>query len=217
METVLGSCISLFVSLPSSNYKIESTTSSRTSLLLLLFGSFLGFPKKLLQGTLEAIFDPTVHPWCLESPLNWNLQNKLKACSLLVARLSSSSITEKTIENESLPAESLKQIKRSLETITKIVYGSAQSSNYHEIRINDSKLNEESEDFTRIKLEILILNVMTEDTCLLEHGKFMLDLLESCTIHDPSLKSKLYIYDQNQLMNISNTIMTAKSTVTVIC
>jgi hypothetical protein len=182
-----------------------------------VYGSFLGFPKKLLQGTLEAIFDPKVHPWCRESPLTWNLQSKFKACSLLVARLSSSSITEKTIENESLPTESLKQIKRSLETITKIVYGSARSSIYHDIKIYDSKLNEESEDFTRIKLEILKLSVMAEDSCLLEHGEFMLNLIESCTIHDPNLKSKLYIYDQNQLMNISHTIMTVESTVTIIC
>jgi hypothetical protein len=204
METAVSSCISLFLS---SNYRIESTTSSRTSLLLLLFGSFLGFPNKLLQGTIEAIFDPKVHPWSVESLQSWNLQSKLKACSILAARLSSSSITEKTIEIESLAPECLKQIKRSLETLTKSVY--CKDLQYD--------LNEENEDFIKIKLEILKLNIMTGDSCLLEHGRFMLNLLESCIIYDPSLKSKLYVYDQNQLMNINNSFMTTKSMVTINC
>ena len=93
MGTSFNDCMSLFVSLPSSNNQIENTTSSRSSLLLLLFGSFLGFPNKLLQGTIEELFEPSLHSWVNSSPLHWSLQSKLKACSLLVARLSSSSIT----------------------------------------------------------------------------------------------------------------------------
>jgi hypothetical protein len=100
MGTCFNDCMSIFVSHPSSNITIENTTTSRSSLLLILFGSFLGFPNKLLQGTLDAIFDPMLHSWVNSSPLNWDLQNKLKACSLLVARLSTSSITGIMIFND---------------------------------------------------------------------------------------------------------------------
>lgn len=222
MEASLSTCISLFVSLPLSNYQIENTTSSRSSLLLIIFGSLLGFPKELLQGTLEAIFEPHLHSWVTTHPLSWDLQSKLKACSLLVARLSSSSITgefinlntlEKTIENDIIPPESLKIIKRSLEHITKSVYGSTPCI-FHDVKNIITNLSTESEDFTRIQLEILKLNVIADDSCLLAHGKYILELLESCTNNDPSLKSKLYIYDHDKLMNINNSFMSARSTVT---
>ena len=126
-------------------------------------------------------------------------------------------MSERTQDNDVLPLESLKSIKSSLELVTKSIYNSRSSYIYHDVKTHDTHTNFDPHDFTRIKLELLKLNLNANDSCLLEHGKFMLNMLDACTMHDPNLQSKLYIYDHGQLMDVGISMMSMISTVTSNC
>ena len=123
-------------------------------------------------------------------------------------------ILERTVENDIIPSDSLIIMKRSLQALTKKVYSSKDFINQNVIT-DQIMLDLEFENYTRILLEILKLTLISDDTSLFKYSQFLLCEFDSC-IKSPDFKSKLHIYDQNQLMKVNDSQMSLISTVILI-